>query len=125
MIAIIDYGMGNLRSVQKAFEFLGFAAEIVEIVHALVARGECHAECERYDAASADFGEALRIQPGLASASEGMRCARRLERDAQEAAEWERERAAASAARGDVGGRAFAKPGMARFEDRGKSGKPF
>ena len=101
------------------------SAEIVEIVHALVARGECHAECERYDAASADFGEALRIKPGLASASEGMRCARRLERDAQEAAAWERERAAASAARGDVGGRAFAKPGMARFEDRGKSGKPF
>jgi len=30
MIAIIDYGMGNLRSVQKAFEFLGFPAEIVE-----------------------------------------------------------------------------------------------
>ena len=30
MIAVIDYGMGNLRSVQKAFEFLGFAAEIVE-----------------------------------------------------------------------------------------------
>jgi glutamine amidotransferase len=29
MIAVIDYGMGNLRSVQKAFEFLGFAAEIV------------------------------------------------------------------------------------------------
>ena len=29
MIAITDYGMGNLRSVQKAFEFLGFAAEIV------------------------------------------------------------------------------------------------
>lgn len=30
MIGIIDYGMGNLRSVQKAFEFLGFAAKIVE-----------------------------------------------------------------------------------------------
>ena len=30
MIAVIDYGMGNLRSVQKAFEFLGYAAEIVE-----------------------------------------------------------------------------------------------
>ena len=30
MIAIIDYGMGNLRSVQKAVEFLGVAAEIVE-----------------------------------------------------------------------------------------------
>ncbi|MEA5085300.1 MAG: imidazole glycerol phosphate synthase subunit HisH [Lachnospiraceae bacterium] len=28
MIAIIDYGMGNLRSVQKAFEFLGFEAII-------------------------------------------------------------------------------------------------
>ena len=30
MIAIIDYGMGNLRSVQKAFEFLGFTAAIVD-----------------------------------------------------------------------------------------------
>ena len=29
MISIIDYGMGNLRSVQKAFEKLGIAAEIV------------------------------------------------------------------------------------------------
>jgi glutamine amidotransferase len=28
MIAIIDYGMGNLRSVQKAFEFLGIEAII-------------------------------------------------------------------------------------------------
>ncbi len=30
MIAIIDYGMGNLRSVQKAFEFLGCRAEITD-----------------------------------------------------------------------------------------------
>jgi glutamine amidotransferase len=30
MIAIIDYGMGNLRSVQKAFEFLGYDARITE-----------------------------------------------------------------------------------------------
>ena len=30
MIAIIDYGMGNLRSVQKAFEFLGFPAVITD-----------------------------------------------------------------------------------------------
>jgi len=30
MIAIIDYGMGNLRSVQKAFEFLGFEAIITD-----------------------------------------------------------------------------------------------
>ena len=29
MIKIVDYGMGNLRSVQKAFEKLGCAAEIV------------------------------------------------------------------------------------------------
>ena len=29
MIAVIDYGMGNLRSVQKAFERLGFEAKIV------------------------------------------------------------------------------------------------
>ena len=28
MIAIIDYGMGNLRSVQKGFERAGFAAEV-------------------------------------------------------------------------------------------------
>lgn len=28
MIAIIDYGMGNLRSVQKGFEKLGFAATV-------------------------------------------------------------------------------------------------
>ena len=28
MIAVIDYGMGNLRSVQKAFEYLGFKAEV-------------------------------------------------------------------------------------------------
>lgn len=30
MIAIIDYGMGNLRSVQKAFEHLGFDACITD-----------------------------------------------------------------------------------------------
>ncbi|TCL64269.1 glutamine amidotransferase [Hydrogenispora ethanolica] len=28
MIAIIDYGVGNLRSVAKAFEFLGFSAQV-------------------------------------------------------------------------------------------------
>ena len=28
MIAIIDYGMGNLRSVQKAFERIGYEAQI-------------------------------------------------------------------------------------------------
>ena len=29
MIRNVDYGMGNLRSVQKGFEKLGIAAEIV------------------------------------------------------------------------------------------------
>ena len=30
MIAVIDYGMGNLRSVEKAFEFLGCDVRIVD-----------------------------------------------------------------------------------------------
>ncbi len=30
MIAIIDYGMGNLRSVQKAFEYIGYSAIITK-----------------------------------------------------------------------------------------------
>lgn len=30
MIAVIDYGMGNLRSVEKAFQFLGFDAAITD-----------------------------------------------------------------------------------------------
>ncbi len=30
MIAIVDYGMGNLRSVQKAFEYLGYDAAVTD-----------------------------------------------------------------------------------------------
>ena len=30
MITIVDYGMGNLRSVQKAFEHLGYSAEVTD-----------------------------------------------------------------------------------------------
>ena len=30
MIAIVDFGLGNLRSVEKAFEYLGISATIVE-----------------------------------------------------------------------------------------------
>ena len=30
MLAIVDYSMGNLRSVQKAFELLGFEAKIIQ-----------------------------------------------------------------------------------------------
>ena len=35
MIAIVDYGMGNLRSVQKAFEYLGYDAAITDQSSAL------------------------------------------------------------------------------------------
>ena len=54
MIAIIDFGMGNLRSVQKAFEFLGFAAEIVEDPERL--RGATHVVLP----GDAAFGDAMR-----------------------------------------------------------------
>jgi len=40
MIAIIDYGMGNLRSVQKGFERVGFQAEVTREVSKITsARG--------------------------------------------------------------------------------------
>jgi len=40
MIAIIDYGMGNLRSVQKGFERVGFQAEVTrEVSKISAARG--------------------------------------------------------------------------------------
>ncbi len=32
MIAIIDYGMGNLRSVQKGLERVGFPAELTRVL---------------------------------------------------------------------------------------------
>lgn len=40
MIAIIDYGMGNLRSVQKGFEHVGFEAQVTRDVEKITsARG--------------------------------------------------------------------------------------
>ena len=54
MIAVIDYGMGNLRSVQKAFEYLGFDAAIVESPAA--ARGASHLVLP----GDAAFGDAMR-----------------------------------------------------------------
>lgn len=40
MIAIIDYGMGNLRSVQKGFEHVGFEARVTRDIGAIMsARG--------------------------------------------------------------------------------------
>lgn len=35
MIAIIDYGMGNLRSVQKAFEFVGHNAVVTDDINVI------------------------------------------------------------------------------------------
>jgi glutamine amidotransferase len=37
MIAIVDYGMGNLRSVEKSFAHLGYRAEITRDVPAILA----------------------------------------------------------------------------------------
>lgn len=40
MVAIVDYGMGNLRSVQKAFERIGAEARVIQAPRALAdARG--------------------------------------------------------------------------------------
>ena len=60
MIAIIDYGMGNLRSVQKAFETVGYPAVVSRDRHALNdashlvlpgvgAFADCMANLERFD----------------------------------------------------------------------------
>lgn len=40
MIAVIDYGMGNLRSVQKAFEFLGYEAVVTNSPQKIEAAGK-------------------------------------------------------------------------------------
>ena len=59
MIAIIDYGMGNLRSVQKAFESVGQDARVTRapqviddashvVLPGVGAFGDCMANLERY-----------------------------------------------------------------------------
>lgn len=59
MIAIIDYGMGNLRSVSKAFEAVGHQAAVTRdpcvignashvVLPGVGAFGECMANIERY-----------------------------------------------------------------------------
>jgi len=58
-IVIIDYGMGNLRSVQKAFEYLGFKPKLtrrkndIKDAHAIVLPGvgafrDCMENLEKY-----------------------------------------------------------------------------
>jgi glutamine amidotransferase len=60
MIAIIDYGMGNLRSVHKAFETAGHQAVVTRDIRVIAdashvvlpgvgAFGDCMANLERYD----------------------------------------------------------------------------
>lgn len=60
MISIIDYGAGNLRSVQKAFEFLGYSAEVTSdkekilsadkvILPGVGAFGDCMRNLNSYD----------------------------------------------------------------------------
>lgn len=62
MISIIDYGAGNLRSVQKAFEFLGYSAEVTSdkekilsadkvILPGVGAFGDCMRNLNSYDVA--------------------------------------------------------------------------
>lgn len=53
MIALIDYGMGNLRSVQKAFEYLGFPVTVTD------------------DAAVVDRAERV-VLPGVGAFSDAM-----------------------------------------------------
>src|SRR5215468_8476982 len=59
MIAIIDYGMGNLRSVSKAFEAVGHRAVVTRdakiigntshvVLPGVGAFGECMANIEQY-----------------------------------------------------------------------------
>lgn len=60
MIAIVDYGMGNLRSVQKAFEAVGREAVVTReaqvignashvVLPGVGAFGDCMANLQRYD----------------------------------------------------------------------------
>ena len=42
MIAIVDYGMGNLRSVQKGFERVGASAEVVTAPDPFACSEECY-----------------------------------------------------------------------------------
>jgi imidazole glycerol-phosphate synthase subunit HisH len=60
MISIVDYGMGNLRSVKKAFESLGFSATLTRdkeeilnssglVLPGVGAFGDCMRNLEEYD----------------------------------------------------------------------------
>ncbi len=64
MIAIIDYGMGNLRSVQKGFEHVGFDAIVTRDVGANHIRPRRRvAGCGRFQACMENLGKFGLIEP--------------------------------------------------------------
>ncbi len=76
MIAIIDYGMGNLRSVHKAFEAVGHQAVVTReataiksashvVLPGVGAFGDCMANLERYDLADSVFAAIQSGKPFL------------------------------------------------------------
>lgn len=64
MIAIIDYGMGNLRSVQKGFERVGFKAMVTRDVNQiLTARGVVLPGVGAFSACMENLGKFGLIEP--------------------------------------------------------------
>jgi glutamine amidotransferase len=64
MIAIIDYGMGNLRSVQKGFEHVGLSADVTRDVGKITsARGVVLPGVGAFHACMANLGRFGLIQP--------------------------------------------------------------
>ena len=64
MIAIIDYGMGNLRSVQKGFERVGFQAEVTRDVGKIMsARGVVLPGVGAFQACMENLGRYELIEP--------------------------------------------------------------
>ena len=64
MIAIIDYGMGNLRSVQKGFERMGFEGRITRDVGEITsARGVVLPGVGAFQACMENLGRFELIEP--------------------------------------------------------------
>jgi glutamine amidotransferase len=64
MIAIIDYGMGNLRSVQKGFERIGFEAVVTrDVSQILAARGVVLPGVGAFSACMENLGKFELIEP--------------------------------------------------------------
>lgn len=73
MIAIVDYGMGNLRSVQKGFERVGAAAEIVSSPEALeTAEAIVLPGVGAFGDAMANLTEAGLVDPIVKAVSDGV-----------------------------------------------------